>query len=203
MSKRLLWWLVFLISATPFLVVNLIYLISPRTLGIDPVDTLLQESGEWTLRFLLATLACSPLKRLGLKQAARFRRMIGLYAFFYGTWHLLIYVVGWLQFDWATFAEDLVKRPFIYIGMFTWVVLLMLAITSPKWVVRKLRAKWVLLHKLVYVSLIGSWIHLWMQSRASSSEAVIYLIIGSALLLERFFRKFVLPRSNVKKAVKA
>ncbi|MEJ2041819.1 MAG: sulfoxide reductase heme-binding subunit YedZ [Reinekea sp.] len=203
MKKQILWWLVFLIAATPFVMFNLIYVISPRTLGIDPIDILLQESGEWTLRFLLATLACSPLKRLGLKQASRFRRMIGLYTFFYGTWHLLLYVVGWLQLDWVTFAEDLVKRPFIYIGMLTWGLLLVLAVTSPKWMVKRLRKNWVLLHRLIYVSVTGAWVHLWMQSRASSSEALMYLAIGGLLLLERILRKAGSPRFKVKKVAKA
>lgn len=189
MSRKSIWWLVFLAGSFPFVMSLLLLLIAPRRLGIDPVEALLADSGQWALRFLLISLACSPLKRIGWKGILRFRRMLGLFAFFYATLHLFIYVVGWLQWNWHAFLEDLTKRPFIYIGMVTWLMLFFLAITSPKKVVRLLKKNWSRLHKIVYLSAVLAWIHFWMQTRASAAEPLIYLLFIALVLGERLFRK--------------
>jgi sulfoxide reductase heme-binding subunit YedZ len=191
MKKRVIWWLVFLVGLSPSLWLLGAWVFSPRSLGIDPVESVLQESGEWALRFLLITLACSPLKRAGFKQVIRFRRMLGLFAYFYASIHLMTYVVGWIELDWSLLLEDLLERPFIYVGMITWLFLGVLAITSPKAMVKKLKKNWVVLHRGVYAAVILAWVHLWMQSRASASEAVLYGAFILMLLGERLYRRVV------------
>ena len=187
-KKRLAWWLIFSLAACPFLLGTGLYFFSPRNLGIDPVEVLLHQSGLWALRFLLMTLACSPLRRLGIKWLIRYRRMLGLYAFFYASLHLGLYVFGWIALDWHVLLDDLTKRPFIYIGMMAWLVLLVLAATSPKRMIRLLRHHWQMVHKSIYAAVVLAWIHLLMQSRASADQAVFYLVILSVLLGERLVR---------------
>jgi sulfoxide reductase heme-binding subunit YedZ len=190
MKKRIIWWGVFITASLPSLIALASYIFDPRSLGVDPIEVLLNESGEWALRFLLLSVACSPVKRLGWKGAVRFRRMIGLFAFYYASWHLIIYVFGWVELDVPTLIEDVTERPFIYIGVITWVVLAVLAATSPKFMVKKLKKKWTLIHKGVFFAVVASLVHLWMQSRASALEAVIYIAIAVLLLGERLYRKF-------------
>jgi sulfoxide reductase heme-binding subunit YedZ len=199
MKKRLQWLLVFVACAMPSIYFFATYLFDSRALGIDPVETLLAESGQWSLRFLLGSLACSPLRRAGLKTVARFRRMLGLYAFYYASLHLLIYVFGWIQLDWSVFVEDVVSRPFIYLGMITWLVLTVLAATSPKVMIKKLKKRWVLIHRFVYLAAIGGIVHLWMQSRGSYEEVVLYGTCLTALLVERLYRRFI-PRFMARKS---
>lgn len=188
LGRRLLWWSLFLLSAAPAMVLLSLYAFEPRKLGIDATEVLLQEMGEWALRFLLITLACSPLKRLGVKTLMRFRRMFGLFAAFYATLHLSTYLLGWIELDLQVFTEDLFKRPFIYLGMLAWFILLVLAATSPRWAVKKLRKRWVTLHKGIYLAVVLACIHLWLQSRASASEALVYLVLSLLLLGERLVR---------------
>lgn len=133
-------------------------------LGPDPVATITHTTGFWTLYFLLITLAITPIRRITprLNWLIRFRRMLGLFAFFYGTLHLLTYV--WLFSGWSvpTMLHDIAKRPFITMGMLGWACLLVLAATSTAWAIRKLGGKrWQLLHRLIYVAAIAGVIHYW------------------------------------------
>jgi sulfoxide reductase heme-binding subunit YedZ len=188
-QKKLKWWGVFTLSALPFLIGFYLFIFNPRQLGIDPIEVLLEEAGSWALRFLLITLSCSPLRRLGIRFLNPFRRMLGLYAFFYASLHLLVYLFGWISLDLNTFLEDITKRPFIYLGGLSWMALLVLAITSPKFMVRKLRKNWIKIHLSIYVIILLVWIHLWLQSRASAFDAVVYGLFIGLLLGERLFRK--------------
>lgn len=190
MKKNFIWWLVFITAAGPSVYLFSLYLFSPRSLGIDPIEVLLAETGEWALRFLLITLCCSPLRRLGIKSLARFRRMLGLYSFYYATLHLALYIAGWIQWDLAVFVEDLISRPFIYIGMAAWLVLTALAVTSPKAMIKKLKKRWVVIHRFIYVGAVGALVHLWMQSRGSLSEFYLYGVIFLLLMAERFYRSY-------------
>ena len=189
-KKKLKWWGIFILSALPFLTGFYLYNFDPRQLGIDPVEVLLEEAGEWALRFLLITLLCSPLRRLGIRFLNPFRRMLGLYAFFYASLHLYIYLFGWIALDLTTFLDDIIKRPFIYLGMISWLVLLTLAITSPKIMVKKLKKNWLKIHLSIYVVILLVWIHLWLQSRASAFDSVLYGFCIAVLLGERLFHKF-------------
>ena len=153
----------------------------------DPVQLLTHYTGDWALWLLLADLAITPLRRLWVKLGwlIRFRRMLGLYAFFYATLHLLVYVLLFSGYNvpaaweglraghvgapfhefgviWPTILDDLVKRKFIQVGLLAWVILLSLAVTSPQRVLRAMGGKnWGRLHRLIYVAGIAAVIHYW------------------------------------------
>ncbi|HHJ36759.1 MAG TPA: sulfoxide reductase heme-binding subunit YedZ, partial [Gammaproteobacteria bacterium] len=121
-------------------------------LGVNPVETLTHETGQWALRFLLITLSVTPIRRLTkVLWIIKLRRMLGLYAFFYAILHFITYI--WLDqfFDWAEILIDIPKRPFITIGFVSLLLLLPLAITSTNSMQRRLKKRWLTLHKLVYV----------------------------------------------------
>lgn len=195
-TKRLVWWLIFLAAASPSLVLFSLYLFNPRSLGVDPIEVILKEMGEWALRFLLLSLACSPIRRLGWKSIVRYRRMLGLFAFYYASLHLSTYLLGWIELDWQVFSEDIIKRPFIYLGMISWSLLAILALTSPKSMVRLLKKRWSMIHKSVYLIIVLVWVHLWLQSRASAGEAVFYGAFALLLLGERLYRRVSVYRAQ-------
>lgn len=185
-----LWWLLFSLAFVPAIYYWGLFVFDPRSLGVDSLEVVLQGMGHWALWMLLITLSCSTLKRhTPLPNPVRYRRMLGLYTFFYATLHLGTYVIGWIELDAQVFFDDLSKRPFIYLGMIAWVSLLALAVTSPKAMVRKLKKNWKRLHRLVYLILVLAVIHFWMQSRASSFEAWLYTLAAVFLFGERVWLK--------------
>jgi sulfoxide reductase heme-binding subunit YedZ len=142
----------------------LIYHGLTNSLGPDPIATITHTTGYWTLYFLLISLAITPMRRLSshLAWLIRFRRMLGLYAFFYGTMHLFTYVWLFSNFDLHAMLHDIAKRPFITMGVLGWLCLLALAATSTAWAIRKMGGKrWMLLHRLVYVAAVAGVIHYW------------------------------------------
>lgn len=157
--------------------------------AVNPIEDLTRGLGTWTLRFLLLTLCVSPLRALGAPGwLLRLRRMLGLYAFFYACLHLLTYL--WLDqfFDWAAIVRDIVKRPFITVGMLAFVLLLPLAITSSDGWIRRLKRNWGKLHRLVYViAPLGVLHYLWLVKRDLQSP-LIYAAILAVLLLWRVWR---------------
>lgn len=179
---RLFWWLIFLAQLVP-----LVYIVSTAIwgdLGAEPAKALVEYLGETALVFLFVTLSVTPLKRFKFfSWALRFRRMFGLYVFFYACLHLLAY--GALLVDWLNFIEDLYKRLYVTMGFAAFLILLALAVTSPKSMVRKLGKKWKSLHRWVYVAVLLVVIHVWWQTRSDYTEAVIYLAIALVLLFER------------------
>lgn len=186
LKSRLVWWAVFLAALAPALYYWSLFIFDPRSLGVDSLEVVLQEMGRWALWMLLITMLCSPLRRRTLfKSAVKYRRMLGLYTFFYATLHLSTYFIGWIELNWAQFLEDLAKRPFIYLGMIAWTGLLVLAVTSPKAMVRRLKRNWKRLHKIIYAIVILALIHFWLQVRATSFEAWLYTLIVVLLLGER------------------
>ena len=135
-----------------------------NALGPDPVAEITHRTGFLALYFLLASLAITPLRRLHprLNWLIRFRRMLGLFAFFYASLHLLTWIWLFSDFDVHAMAHDFVKRPFITAGIFAWAILLALAATSTQWAVRKLGGKrWQWLHRAVYAAAIAGVIHFW------------------------------------------
>lgn len=186
--------IVFCACLIPFLLLLISAL--QNNLGPDPVKTLSLETGEWTLRFLLLTLAVSPLRQIsGISELARFRRMIGLYALYYASWHFFIYLMFLLEFRWSSIIEDIVERPYITVGFSAYLILLVLGATSPKFMVRKLGRQWKQLHKLVYLAGILGIIHLVWIVRSDLSEAVIYGSILFLLLSYRIWR-FISRRNS-------
>ncbi len=135
-----------------------------NTLGPDPVATITHTTGFWTLYFLLISLAITPVRRLSphLAWLIRFRRMTGLYAFFYACLHLFTWIWLFSNFDAKAMLHDIGKRPFITMGMLGWALMLPLAATSTAWSIRKLGGKrWTRLHRLAYGAAIAGVIHYW------------------------------------------
>lgn len=166
------------------------------TLGANPIETVTRSLGEWTLRFLLLTLLISTLRRAtGWLQGMRLRRMLGLFAFFYGTLHLCSYL--WLDqfFDWGEIWLDILDRPFITVGMLAFVLMVPLAATSFKAAMRKLGRNWLRLHKLVYPLTMLGGLHFWWlaDSKVRTDMPLVYTVILAVLLGERLVRWLRFP----------
>ena len=153
-------------------------------LGANPIDKLIRELGVWGLRLLIVGLAITPAARL-LRQPrlVRFRRTIGLFAFAYVLLHLTNYVVTDQWFDWAAIGKDILKRPFITVGMLAFVLLVPLAVTSTNWALRKLGpVRWRRLHRLTYLIVPLGVIHYLMLVKADHQPPLIYGAIVAVLL---------------------
>lgn len=163
-------------------------------LGANPAEALIRGLGDWALRFLCITLAVTPLRlRTRTPQLARYRRMAGLFTFFYACLHLLAY--AWLDMglEPAEIGRDILKRPFILVGFGTWLLLLPLALTSSNRAVRALGARaWLSLHRLIYLIAPLALLHFfWMRSGKNDfAEVWLYAAIVAVLLLERLSRHF-------------
>ena len=162
------------------------------SLGANPIEAITRATGVWTLRFMLVTLAVTPARWLtGLNEVVRLRRMLGLFAFFYGSLHLLTYL--WLDqfFDWAAIAKDVVKRPFITAGFSAYVLLVPLAITSTAGMIRRLGGRrWRRLHRLAYVTAALGVVHYWWLVKLDTRPPRNYGILLAALLLIRVWAAF-------------
>ena len=175
---------IFILSLIPFLVIiSKIYF---NQLGPEPVKEITHHTGEWTLIFICLTLAMSPLKRLtNLGVWIKFRRMLGLFVFFYATIHLLTYVGIDYRFDWAPIFNDVVKKKYIFIGFSAWLLLIPLAITSSQKMMKLLKHNWNKLHKLIYViAIFGSLHYIWL-SKSIFFKPLIFMIIILVLLVLR------------------
>jgi sulfoxide reductase heme-binding subunit YedZ len=149
----------------------LYYGIDPGALTANPGDYLTDQTGTWTISFLMISLGVTPLRRLtGWNEVIRLRRMLGLFAFFYGTLHLLTWIVFINFFDVDAMVQDVIKRPFITIGMGTWLILFVLTLTSNQLAVRTLKRRWQTLHRLAYVAGLGGVIHFWWLVKADTTE---------------------------------
>lgn len=159
-------------------------LVFPEWLGANPAEYITRSTGDWTLRFLLAALAVTPLRKLlGWHSLAAFRRMLGLYAFFYGLVHVSSYVAFDHVFDAMAILKDIVKRPFITVGFTALVLMTPLAVTSTDRMVRRLGAKrWRALHRLVYVIAPLGVLHFWWMVKRDVTEPAIYAAILALLL---------------------
>lgn len=180
---------VFLLALVPLVLLGLG--VWQDTLGANPIEKLTRSLGEWALRFLLLTLLVSPLRRVtGWTQVLRLRRMSGLFAFFYATLHLCSYVVLDQFFDWVEIWRDILKRPFITVGMLTFLLLLPLALTSFKLAMRKLGRNWSRLHKLVYPLTMLAVLHFWWlaDSKARTDMPLLYTVLLAILLGERLYQ---------------
>lgn len=159
-------------------------------LGANPIEAVTRASGLWALRFVIITLTVTPLRWLtGWQQLVRFRRMLGLFAFFYATLHMLLYLGLDQFFDWSEIWRDIVKRPFITIGFISFACLLPLAVTSTNRMIKRLGGKnWQRLHQLIYFIALASGLHFLMLVKADIREPLVYLTIIALLLLSRLFR---------------
>ena len=166
----------------------LVYGAVTNNLGPDPTANIAFTTGYTTLLLLIISLAVTPVRKLipKLGWLIKFRRLLGLFAFFYGTVHMLTWVALYSGFNVHAMADDLLKRRFIYMGMFTWLLLLPLALTSTNWSIRKLGGKnWSRLHSLVYVASICGIIHYWWQVKTGVLSPLRLTIVLAILLLAR------------------
>ncbi|MFL5488380.1 MAG: sulfite oxidase heme-binding subunit YedZ [Gemmatimonadaceae bacterium] len=167
----------------------------PEALGANPIREAEIFTGLWALRFLAMTLAVTPVRELlGIGALAKYRRMFGLFTFFYACIHLSMWVgVDWF-FDWRAMGGEIVKHKYILIGMTTFVLLLPLALTSTNASVRRLGgAQWSRLHRLVYVCAITGTVHYLWAVKKDTLFPLIYLVVFAALLGFRLWEQYVGP----------
>jgi sulfoxide reductase heme-binding subunit YedZ len=189
---RLIWKpLVFLACLVPFALVVGDTLGLTGSLGANPVEEILDRFGNWALRFVLITLAVTPLRQItGWNWLVRFRRMLGLYTFFYALVHFLTWLVLDQGLLMSAIFEDIVKRPFITIGMVALLLLIALALTSTNGMRRRMGRRWQTLHNSVYlIAILAVW-HYWWQVKLDSSEPAVYATILAVLLAYRVRGRF-------------
>lgn len=185
---------VFLLCLVPFFL--LVWGALTNTLGANVIEAITHTTGDWILRFLLITLAITPLRQLtGWNWLIRFRRMTGLFAFFYSILHFTIYCLSIQAFNWTEIWTDIVKRPYITVGFLSFVFMIPLAITSTKkWVARLGGKRWQLLHRLIYLSGIGGVLHYLWLVKLDKTLPIRYGIVLAVLLL---FRVWTAVRSRL------
>jgi methionine sulfoxide reductase heme-binding subunit len=159
-----------------------------NTLGPDPTANIELTTGYDTLLLVILSLAVTPVRKLvpKLSWLIKFRRLLGLFAFFYGTLHLLTYVALYAGFNVQQMLDDIAKRKFITMGVAAWLLLLPLALTSTNWAIRKLGGKnWNRLHKLVYAAAVCGIIHYWWQVKTGVLSPLRLTLVLAVLLLAR------------------
>ena len=182
--------IVFLLCLWPLIVISLdIYY---NELGAEPVKKIMNHFGEWTLIFICLTLSMSPLKRFtNLSIWIKFRRMLGLFVFFYATIHLLTYIGLDYRFDWQPILNDVLKKKYIFIGFSAWLLLIPLAITSSQKMMKLLKHNWKKIHKLIYViAIFGALHYIWLSKTIFFKPLVFALTIIILLLFRLNFRKY-------------
>ncbi|MET0549953.1 MAG: protein-methionine-sulfoxide reductase heme-binding subunit MsrQ [Xanthomonas sp.] len=166
-------------------------------LGADPVAEVEHRTGLWALRLLLLTLAITPLRQLtGQSVLLRFRRMLGLYAFFYATVHLAAYLGLDLRGYWTQIFEEIVKRPYITVGFLAWLLLVPLAVTSTQGWMRRLKRNWGKLHKAIYAIGVLAVLHFWWLVKSDIREPLLYAAILAVLLGWRGWRALSARRTT-------
>jgi sulfoxide reductase heme-binding subunit YedZ len=185
MSMRVAKPLLFVACLGPFLLLIANSLGIGGSLGANPIDKITDVTGTWTLRFVMITLAVTPLRRLtGWNAIIRMRRMLGLFAFFYGSMHFLTWAVLDQGLAWQFIGKDIAKRPFITVGMLGLSLMVPLAITSTAGWIRRLGGKrWQLLHRLIYVTAVCGVVHyLWLvksdRTRPLTYGAILAVLLG-------------------------
>ncbi|MFW6330414.1 MAG: sulfite oxidase heme-binding subunit YedZ [Gemmatimonadota bacterium] len=155
-------------------------------LGANPIERVLHHSGWWALALLVVTLAVTPLRRItGRNELIRLRRPLGLFAFFWATIHLALYVGLDQLFAWGFIVEDVVERPFITVGVAAWLVLAALAVTSTRGWIRRLGTRWTLLHRGVYLAAALGVVHYYWRVRADAREPLVFAAVLVALMALR------------------
>ena len=181
---------IFFFSLIPFFLI--IYKTIFNELGPEPVKEITHLTGEWTLLFIIFTLSMSPLKKITkLNIWISFRRMLGLFLFFYATLHMLTYVVIDYRLDLQSISKDIFTKKFIFVGFAAWLLLTPLALTSSKKAMMFLKDKWKKIHRLIYIVAILGVVHFIWLVKKDLTEPLIYMAIILILLLFRLkFKKF-------------
>jgi sulfoxide reductase heme-binding subunit YedZ len=201
MLKRWLKPLTFVLSLAPLSwCLYQVFLLSqgqPHLLGADPGKSIVDFNGQWALRFLILTLMVTPIKQLfSLPLVAQVRRMLGLFAFFYATIHLASYVVFLLELRFSDILADVIKRPYITVGISAFSMLTLMAVTSNRWMISRLGAWWKRLHKLIYVISVLVIVHLIWLTKSEYQEAFLYGLVIAVLLVIRVARLGWITRRN-------
>ncbi|WP_045388549.1 protein-methionine-sulfoxide reductase heme-binding subunit MsrQ [Falsirhodobacter sp. alg1] len=187
--RRVPSWVVYPLGLLPFL--WLVFRGVTGDLGVDPVKEVEHSLGLTALQFILGGLVITPLRWLTGINLIRYRRAVGLVAFFYACLHLLVWLVLDIQLRWGEIWSDLVRRPYIAIGMVALLILIPLAVTSNTASIRKLGKNWVKLHRMVYVVAILGAVHFLMVVKAWPTEPLIYLALSVLLVGFRLYHLFV------------
>ncbi len=176
---------VFLLCLAPL--ASLLWRFQNDQLGANPIEFITRATGDWTLRFLVIGLAITPLRKvLGQPWLIKYRRMIGLYAFFYACLHFITYI--WLDkfFDWEDAWRDVMKRPFITVGFLSFVLMIPLALTSTAGGLGRLGGKrWARRHRRVYISAIAGVVHYWWLVKSDIRDPLLYAVLTGILLAYR------------------
>jgi len=167
-------------------------------LTANPIEKITNHTGIWTLRFIVATLAITPLRWLtGLNPLVNYRRLVGLFAFFYGFLHFTTFFFFDHQFDFAGMWQDVVKRPYITAGFVAFVLMIPLAITSTTgWIRRMGGKKWNLLHKLIYITALAAVLHYFWKVKLDATYPVYYGLLVAALLGFRIWRNVARKKAS-------
>jgi len=183
-NQRYLKIVIFILSLMPIFFI--IYQIITNQLGPEPIKDITHHTGKWTLYFIVVTLAMTPLKKItNLNIWINYRRMFGLFIFFYASVHLMTYVGLDYRFDLESIGDDIIKKKYIFIGFSAWLLLIPLAATSNKRMMKILKNKWKKIHRLMYlISLFGAIHYLWLVKR-NLIEPLIFLTIILILLVFR------------------
>lgn len=169
-------------------------------LTANPIEYITHQTGYWALVLLVASLAVTPLRRLsGWNDLIRLRRMVGLFAFFYATLHLLTWVVLDKFFDWPWMLEDIVERRFITVGMVSWALMLPLAVTSTQGMIRRLGRRWQQLHRAAYGAAVAGVVHYWWLVKADVQQPQAFAVVLTLLLV---FRAWWTSRSSRRAAAR-
>ena len=189
MKSSLLKPLAFLICLIPL--GQLLFRAYTNDLGANPIDTITRFTGSWALFILLASLSVTPLRKLtGWNNLIRYRRMLGLFAFFYAALHFSTFLVLDHYFDWSRIAKDILKRPYVTAGFTGFMLMVPLAITSTAGMIRRLGKRWQQLHRLVYVVAIAGVIHFYWLVKSDISRPAQYGAFLALLLGYRLFSKW-------------
>ena len=196
---------VFLACLIPF--AQLAYKGYTGDLGVNPIEFITHFTGSWALLFLLTSLSVTPLRKIsGWNDLIKFRRMLGLFAFFYAALHFSTYIVLDHFFDFQRITKDILKRPYVTVGFTAFVLMTPLAITSTAGMIRRLGKRWQQLHRLVYVAAIAGVVHFYWLVKADIRRPLQYGSVLVILLGYRLFVKwtpFAMPRVSKKQSVRA
>jgi sulfoxide reductase heme-binding subunit YedZ len=180
-------WALYVIGLCP--AVWYFYQAATGGLGFNPVKSFEHVIGIWALRFLVATLAITPLRDLAGINWVRYRRALGLIAFYYVLIHFAVYLLLDLQLNFSAVGADIVKRPYITIGFACLLLLIPLAVTSNNWSIRRLGQGWIKLHKLIYIIAAGGVLHFILARKSLTLEPATYLVLVALLLGYRLVRR--------------
>jgi sulfoxide reductase heme-binding subunit YedZ len=176
-----------------------------ENLGSNPIQALHIRLGDWSLRFLWLTLAITPIQTITKwRGMAVYRQMLGLYAFFYVSLHLLVYLFVDHFLQWHIIGIDIIESPYIWFGLLAYSIVFLLALTSPKWAKKRMGKTWKKLHRYIYIAAVAAIIHYYWQLKGNLAEPLFYLILVILLLgfriavwlKNRQFSKMMIPTSR-------